>query len=290
MLKETVTYNLKNARVAVYDMALSKKGKARRYRGEHFHKEAELVLVASGTINLLIDDTTVVLTAGQSAYIGMNRIHRLSPTEDDAKVLILQLQISEKSEGELQYVSDEALRALLLMRRTEPYALFLEEGNEFSGLLSKILTELTEKKDYYETYIQGYMQIIVGFLSRKSITSSQGAGERAAIIKKVEPIAKYISENFVQKITLDTVSEEVKYDKYYICKLIKSALGITFTEYLCYVRLRHAEGLLFSTDMPISQIVYETGFSTPQNFFKVFKATYGYTPHKYKMLYRPTDQ
>jgi AraC-like DNA-binding protein len=107
-------------------------------------------------------------------------------------------------------------------------------------------------------------------------------------LNKIEPIARYVSENYMNRVTLDDLSECAKYDKYYICKLIKGALNTTFTEYLTYVRLQMAERLLFSTDKPISEIVYETGFSTPQNFFKVFKAAYGYTPHKYKMLYRPT--
>ena len=289
MLKETVRYNIKNANAQVYNMIPTASGKANRYRGEHFHKEAELVLVLSGSINMLVDDMTMPLLKGQSAYIGMNRIHRLSPSEEGARILVLQLQISDRHVDEMSFISDEALRAYLLGRLTEPYAVFTDEGNEMSELLLKISSELDRADNYFETYIQGYMQIIVGFLSRKSIISKLSDGENMALVKKIEPIAKYVSENYMNKITLDALSDAVKYDKYYICKLIRSALNITFTEYLCYVRLRSAERLLFSSGMPVSEIVFETGFSTPQNFFRAFKAMYGYTPHQYKMLYRPAE-
>ena len=132
-------------------------------------------------------------------------------------------------------------------------------------------------------------EIIVGFLGRKSVLSIFDAAESIPALKKVEPIAKYISEHYMERITLDVLSECVKYDKFYICKLMKTTLNTTFTEYLSYVRLQKAEKLLFSTDRPISEIVYETGFSTPQNFFKVFKSMYGYTPYKYKLLYNPNE-
>ena len=287
MSKENVRYNLRNTNANIYKLALIK-SPSKKYRGVHFHKEAELILVLSGRIMLMVDDESVELTEGQSAYLGMNSIHRLSPTDTASEILVVQSPIGDRGEGELSYIDDENLRAFIRDRRTEPYALFLDKGNEFSEMLYKIEAEYSRAEECYETYIQGYLQIIVGFLGRNSVLSTCDGADNVSALKKIEPVAKYISENYMNRITLDALSESAGYDKYYICKLIRSALNITFTDYLCYVRLRCAERLLVSTDMPISQIVYQTGFSTPQNFFKVFKAMYGYTPHKYKMLYRPT--
>jgi AraC-like DNA-binding protein/mannose-6-phosphate isomerase-like protein (cupin superfamily) len=288
MSKENVEYNLKSTNIKIYNLTLSTHP-TKTYRGEHFHKEAELLLVLSGRMGLLIDDKEITLTDGQSAYIGMNSIHRIIPIENDSKILIIQSPIGDKREGELGYISDANLRSYILAHRTEPYALFLEKGNEFSRILYKIEEEYSTRCECYEAYIQGYLQIIVGFLGRNSIISYYDGTENMSAIKKIEPIAAYVSENYMNHITLDALSEEVKYDKYYICKLIKNSLNTTFTEYLNYVRLQNAERLLFSTDMPISDVVYETGFSTPQNFFKVFKASYGYTPHKYRTLYNPSE-
>lgn len=288
MSKENIEYNLKNTNIRIYNLTL-KKHPTKKYRGIHFHKEAELLLVLSGTIGLMLDDREITLTTGQSAYIGMNSIHRIIPTDIDSEILIVQSPMADRHESALQHISDEGLRSFILDRRTEPYALFLDEGNEFSEILHKIEKEYSEQAECYEAYIQGYLQIIVGFLGRNSAISSCVGADRLSGLKKIEPIVKYISENYMSRITLDTLSEEVKYDKYYICKLMKNRLNTTFTEYLNYVRLQNAERLLFSTDKPISEIVYETGFSTPQNFYKVFKAAYGYTPHKYKLLYNPAE-
>ena len=288
MSKENVRYNLKNTNIKVSKLKL-KSGEGDRYRKEHFHKEAELFLVLSGTVSLLLGDEITELKSGQSAYIGMNAIHRIIPTDVDSEVLILQTPIGDGGGSEGLQISDEALGYFIHTRRTAPHALFLEDGNEMSELLHKIEREYSRSKKCYEIYIQGYLQIIVGFLGRKSVLSIFDAAESIPALKKVEPIAKYISEHYMERITLGVLSECVKYDKFYICKLMKTTLNTTFTEYLSYVRLQKAEKLLFSTDRPISEIVYETGFSTPQNFFKVFKSMYGYTPYKYKLLYNPNE-
>lgn len=288
MSRENVRYNLKNSSVKIYNLTLVS-DPSKKYRGVHFHKEAELLLVLSGKIGLLLGEREIELSEGASAYIGMNSIHRIIPTATRSEVLIVQSPISDRREGNLSLIEDENLRSWINDRRTEPYALFLDKGNEFSKILYKIEEEYSAAKKCYETYIQGYLQIIVGFLGRNSVLSDCDGTENLSAVKKIEPIAKYISEHYMNRITLDELSEEVKYDKYYICKLIKSALNTTFTEYLNYVRLQNAERLLFSSDKPISEIIYECGFSTPQNFFRLFKARYGYTPHKYKLLYNPSE-
>lgn len=288
MSKENVKYNLKNLNAKIYNLTLVSDS-TKKYRGVHFHKEAELLLVLSGKTRLLLGEREVELLEGESAYIGMNSIHRVIPTDVPAEVLVVQSPICDRREEELSFIEDENLRTFIHDRHTEPYALFLDKGNEFSELLYKIENEYIATKECYETYIQGYLQIIVGFLGRNLVISGYYGSDNISAIKKIEPIAKYISEHYMHRITLDALSEEVKYDRYYICKLIKGALNTTFTEYLNYVRLQNAESLLFSSDKPISEIIYECGFSTPQNFFKVFKSTYGYTPHKYKLLYNPSE-
>ena len=288
MSRENIKYNLKNTSIKICNLTL-KKHPSKKYRGMHFHKESELLLVLSGSMVLQLGDKEILLKKGQSAYIGMNAVHRIIPTDTTSELLILQSPLGDRREGDLVHISDECLRSFVLGCRTEPYALFLEKGNEFSEILYKIQDEYSKMQDCYEIYIQGYLQIIVGFLTRNSVISMYDVAENISALKKIEPIAKYVSENYMNRVTLDDLSECVKYDKYYICKLIKGALNTTFTEYLTYVRLQMAERLLFSTDKPIAEIVYETGFSTPQNFFKVFKAAYGYTPYKYKLLYHPAE-
>ena len=116
MIKETVKYNFKNSDIKVYNLSFVRRN---AYRAEHFHKESELVLVLSGKIDVRIDDKHFVLSKGQSAYIGMNRIHRLSPTDSDARILILQSPFGKRID-DISFIEDENLRTFVSERRTEP--------------------------------------------------------------------------------------------------------------------------------------------------------------------------
>ena len=44
------------------------------------------------------------------------------------------------------------------------------------------------------------------------------------------------------------------------------------------LRLQHGRTLLTTTDKTISEIAYETGFSTPAYFTKCYRDAYGETP------------
>ena len=105
-------------------------------------------------------------------------------------------------------------------------------------------------------------------------------------LEKLNRISEYITQKHETKLSLADLENEIKYNKFYICKLFKLNLNTTFTEYLNYVRCKHAERLLISSDKKVSQIADETGFSSSQNFIKVFKEFYNCTPLKYKTMYQ----
>lgn len=51
-------------------------------------------------------------------------------------------------------------------------------------------------------------------------------------------------------------------------------------------RLNRAAVILFSTDLLVKQIAYESGFATPSHFIRCFKKEFGCTPEEYrKQLY-----
>ena len=53
---------------------------------------------------------------------------------------------------------------------------------------------------------------------------------------------------------------------------------MSFADYLTNVRLHHAVDQLLYTDIPITRIVYDNGFSSVALFNKAFKKEYGETP------------
>ncbi|WP_279129890.1 helix-turn-helix domain-containing protein [Muribaculum intestinale] len=59
---------------------------------------------------------------------------------------------------------------------------------------------------------------------------------------------------------------------------IKALTNYSPVELIRRIRLKHGHNLIVSTDKTISEIAYETGFSTPAYFTKCYRDAYGETP------------
>ena len=59
---------------------------------------------------------------------------------------------------------------------------------------------------------------------------------------------------------------------------IKALTNYSPVELIRHLRLRHARSLLTSTEKTVSEIAYETGFSTPAYFTKCYRDANGETP------------
>ena len=67
-----------------------------------------------------------------------------------------------------------------------------------------------------------------------------------------------------------------------ICPAFKQKYGITVVDYLTELRIDESKKLLLETDMTVSEIADETGFSDTSYFSKVFLKTVGVSPSCYR--------
>ena len=80
------------------------------------------------------------------------------------------------------------------------------------------------------------------------------------------------------------VSEDIAYlkTKPNFSRLFKKQTGYTFTEYLTSCRIDLACRLLKETELKVSDIAAESGFSDRTKFYKVFSEKMGMTPKHYR--------
>lgn len=102
---------------------------------------------------------------------------------------------------------------------------------------------------------------------------------------EIEDVKKYIRENYASKVTLDTLSELVNINKYYLIRLFKQQTGLSPIDYLIHVRLSEAEKLLTQTSITVSKISDIVGFHSPSHFSKTFKESNHMTPSAYRKRY-----
>ena len=93
-------------------------------------------------------------------------------------------------------------------------------------------------------------------------------------------IIAYVNNHYKDSLTLDDMARQTGFSREYFCRFFKQHMGITFLRYLNEVRISHAGRLLMNTDMSISEVMSESGFTNQTIFNRLFKEIYGMTPRQ----------
>lgn len=68
----------------------------------------------------------------------------------------------------------------------------------------------------------------------------------------------------------------------HLCRTMREYYGMTPTEFVTGLRIRHAEMLLTATSAPLTVIAYRCGFASPSYFSRCFHATQGMSPRDFR--------
>ena len=106
----------------------------------------------------------------------------------------------------------------------------------------------------------------------------------------IENVIKYIKENLTSDLSLNAVASYASLSPIHFHNCFKAATGKTLHEYVEEQRIKKAAGLLVSTDLTLTEISYECGFSSQSYFSYAFKRKKNMTPREYaKEIYRRYD-
>ncbi len=114
----------------------------------------------------------------------------------------------------------------------------------------------------------------------------QRAESSSEKILDIQKIKEYIDENYIQKISLDNLSEKFFINKYYLLRLFKERYGFTVNDYIIRLRITKSKQLLRFSEMTVEKISYECGINSPNYFARLFKKIEGISPAEYRKLWK----
>lgn len=92
----------------------------------------------------------------------------------------------------------------------------------------------------------------------------------------------YISHHYHEELSVKMVSNYVNLSYSYFSRLFKKETGMSFVEYVIFVRIQRAVWLLRHSSKSIEEISFEIGFNTPNYFSAIFKKKIGLSPSEYR--------
>ena len=92
----------------------------------------------------------------------------------------------------------------------------------------------------------------------------------------------HIEKNMRRPISASEIFMLAKRSSTFVENVFKRKLGQSVQAYISSVKMREAKRLLVDPNLRISEICYTCGFSSPQYFSRMFSATYGTNPKKFR--------
>jgi two-component system, response regulator YesN len=213
------------------------------------------------------------------------------------------------------YEASSAKRGLLLLKQNQPSALIIDislpdmDGLKFGRSALElyptlpiiIVTQLKMFELAQEAINAGFASYLLKPLTKSElidtfdrvlppglgteVTNGLNTGNRLFSSNLGNPIdsaIQFIQMNYGEALTLKEISNQVYLSTSYFSKLFKEETGMTFVEYLSFVRVQKAKGMLRLSSLPIDIIANHTGFSNQSYFSTAFKKVVGKTPSEYK--------
>ena len=98
-------------------------------------------------------------------------------------------------------------------------------------------------------------------------------------------ILKYVENNYMNKITIEDIANEVGLSQSHFMKYFKNSMGTSFIDYLNEYRLTMASRLLISSESSILDIAAEVCYENLSYFNRTFKKRFEMTPREYRKKY-----
>ena len=100
--------------------------------------------------------------------------------------------------------------------------------------------------------------------------------------KCVNAVIDYINQHLGEEIDLKLLAGISHFSPYYFHRIMKAFLGEPIGTFIVRTRTEAAARLLRYSDLPIADIAYRIGYSSPSSLSKVFRQFYGVSPLEYR--------
>ncbi len=163
---------------------------------------------------------------------------------------------------------------------------FIEDSQEISVydkyLFESWLNDLSENKNPEATIFEMRARLLRLADRELAIKQSERLQIQKGDINKVEQIALYIAQNYMNPLNMSEIGKNIGLHPDYANVIFKKAFDTTITEYIIQERILHAQRKLITTDKQITDIAFECGFNSINRFNAAFRKINQCTPREFK--------
>jgi len=259
-----------------------KESMLRRSPPWHYHEEIELLLILEGELKAFYGEEQLVLRQGDVALFGSAEPHWTMHSSGRLNYIVFQLNLHQywdpSTLGSMRHFSEviRPLSALNYIFREQPAV-----RAAMAGHIQDIFREMNEGRLGYELAVSARIKSILLLLLRAD-NRRQLNYTNNELLDRLQPALDYIEANLSDKLSVETLSKIVNISYTHFIKLFKKGVGMSFTEFVNFKRIKKAEQLLLTTGMSIAEIAETVGMSNLGHFYDLFRRYNDCSPKQFK--------
>ena len=249
----------------------------------HYHNDFEFYYLVKGKRYYFIKDKVYLITPGTIVFINKFIIHYTECFENEGYDRIL-----------INFSEDYIEKLLTALGSESVFSLFDDEEGVITlsserrelceSILSVMTSEYEKNGDIQSPYLKSSLLELIMLMRLEKDRAPAPTAHTDIPHKTISEIIGYINNNYLENITLDTISQRFYISRSYFSRTFKQIWGLGFTEYLNNVRIKEAKKLLSNSKMSIAEISCATGYKSSTHFGRVFQKIVGTTPMEYRKL------
>ncbi len=193
-----------------------------------------------------------------NSLFAMNRNVLKAPVQNGDTEMMLRLLVLNPDRGLAQHnPKDYEQRPVLQQFKEHNRLLSLSAYVETKGILLRLLSR---------------------FLTDEIFRPGEQRPVPSVVLKTILYIQTHLSEN----ITVTQLARELDLNPDYLSRIFLEHTGERPLSYIQYKRVEHAQFLMLTTALSLTEVAIECGFDSLSYFSRIFKKVLGLTPGEYK--------
>ncbi len=246
---------------------------------EHTHNYYEFYYLHTGNCVFSVNNTLYPLAAGDAFLIAPEDSHF---TRYEGDVPCERTTVYFYPEDTLSGILSIVPELSNILAKSGKIGFTKEKQLLIEDILKTMYDENAQTDEYSSALLSLQLSSLLVQIKRNGYFVYEEAKKKAPIEDDIEGVMEYINLNYHLPITLDEIAARANLSPTYLSKKFHRITGVTFKEYLNYIRIRRASQALLTTDDSITQIAADCGFNGSNYFKDIFRKTTGYSPREFR--------
>lgn len=230
----------------------------------HAHNKHQIIYTLSGTIHVVAGNESYFVPERRLVWIPANMEHELYSNSSQVSLVIFYLSFDERF--------DHGRKLNLSIYNTN---MLLAENLKFIIAQGAHVSKKKDSNLYW--YILGFFNLLpqmnpeTEFLLKTVVVPSDS---------RLYPVIEYMEQHMSENLRLEQLASLFGFSSRNLSRLFCDS-RLHFSSYLNHLRIMRAVELLTDGKTSMQEIAYNTGFSSPNNFNRVFRQIVGTSPKQY---------